>query len=178
MIELVNITAGGDLGCQLRLGKLATDIDTHLIEYEPEIFPGIFLQFRKDGPKSTLYRTGKYVITGVDKKEDLGQEFDNIYSTLLEMGINIDKNEPTIYNMVFTGDLEHELRLSELAIFLGLNKTEYEPEQSPFLIYKPDNTNCTVTISRTGKIVITGIVIQQDAEDIYDELQENLQEIF
>ncbi len=178
MVKLVNITAGGDLGCQPRLDELATDIDAYSVEYEPEIYSGIFLQFKKGGPKSTLYRTGKYVITGVDKEEDLVQEFDNIYNALFERGINVDNDEPTIYNMVFTGDLEHELRLSELAIFLGLNKTEYEPEQSPFLVYRPDDTNRTVTISQTGKIVITGIMIKQDAEEVYNELLESLKELF
>lgn len=177
MVELVNITAGGDLGCQIELEQLASDIEAFSIQYNPKKHPGVFIQFEENGPKSTIYRTGSYVITGLKSEDQIDSEVKILYNSIQGIGLDINKDIPEVYNMVFTGDLQSELRLPELAIYLGMNKTEYEPEQSPFLIYRPDRTNCTVTISHTGKAVITGILDKMKASEIFEKLKEDIDEL-
>jgi transcription initiation factor TFIID TATA-box-binding protein len=64
------------------------------------------------------------------------------------------------------------LNLDALAIGIGLEKTEYEPEQFPGLIYRYNRS--TILIFATGKIVITGLTLEETAISEFDELRNEL----
>lgn len=53
------------------------------------------------------------------------------------------------------GDLNHELDLSAIAVLLGIENTEYEPEQFPGVIYR-ENDRITMLLFSSGKFVVTG----------------------
>ena len=77
----------------------------------------------------------------IDKvKEDLKKA--NIYITI----------EPKIevQNIVASSDLEQEINLNTVAITLGLEKVEYEPEQFPGLVYRPDDPKVVVLLFGEG----------------------------
>lgn len=65
MVNIVNIVASGDLGIELDLEKVAKDIGS-IAEYDPQNYPGMYLRFKEDAPLVTLYRTGKFIVTGAD----------------------------------------------------------------------------------------------------------------
>jgi transcription initiation factor TFIID TATA-box-binding protein len=80
-----------------------------------------------------------------------------------------DKNF-SMKNMVFTTDLDNCVDLSQLSIVLGLESVEYEPEQFPGLIYRPDTYDCVLLIFASGKVVITGSTTAETAEIAFGQL--------
>jgi transcription initiation factor TFIID TATA-box-binding protein len=57
---------------------------------------------------------------------------------------------------------------------LGLEQTEYEPEQFPGLIYRNPGFECVALIFSTGKAVITGSSDLEEAEAVASFLEEEL----
>lgn len=67
-----------------------------------------------------------------------------------------------------------ELNLNAVTVELGLENTEYEPEQFPSVIYKPNDLPCTILLFSTGKIVITGIKTEGAAQKAYERVFDDL----
>ena len=57
----------------------------------------------------------------------------------------------TIQNIVSSGDLGATLNLNVIAIGLGLEDVEYEPEQFPGLVYRLDNPDVVILLFGSGK---------------------------
>jgi len=71
-VEVTNIVCSYSLGTRLNLVKIMmTFIDYGIVEYEPEVFPG--LVFRIPDPKIVflLFTSGKVIITGGRTMEDI-----------------------------------------------------------------------------------------------------------
>ena len=64
--------------------------------------------------------------------------------------------EITVQNIVASADLQAVLNLNAIAIGLGLENIEYEPEQFPGLVYRIDDPKVVVLIFSSGKLVVTG----------------------
>jgi transcription initiation factor TFIID TATA-box-binding protein len=79
-----------------------------------------------------------------------------------------------IQNLVCKTVLGGDLNLNTLAIGLGLEHTEYEPEQFPGLIYRNPNFECVALIFSTGKAVITGSSDLGEAEAVASFLEKKL----
>ena len=62
----------------------------------------------------------------------------------------------TVQNIVSSADLETTLKLNAIAIGLGLESVEYEPEQFPGLVYRLDSPDVVTLLFGSGKMVITG----------------------
>jgi transcription initiation factor TFIID TATA-box-binding protein len=75
---------------------------------------------------------------------------------------------------VFMEDLDREVNLEALAIALGLEKTEYEPEQFPGLIYRPTQFEVTLLIFASGKVIIGGTSNRSEANRSIEHLKEEL----
>ncbi|MFB1063330.1 TATA-box-binding protein [Natrinema sp. H-ect4] len=69
------------------------------------------------------------------------------------------------------------MNLNALAIGLGLEKTEYEPEQFPGLIYRPTGADSVVLLFASGRVMITGSLDLETTEDTYEELQEEISDL-
>lgn len=179
MIEVVNVVGSGALGVELELERLADDLGEPMARYNPEKYPGMYLRFDKDAPLITLYRTGKYIITGAGSEEESYSLRDRFLALLSDMKV-VEQPEDewfSIQNYVCTGELGEAQNLNALAIGLGLEKTEYEPEQFPGLIYRPDSGDCVVLIFATGKVVLTGAKEFEIAESEFEELRDTLSKL-
>lgn len=71
----------------------------------------------------------------------LGEVVDAIFSSSAKVTIRLE-------------DMVREINLEALTIGLGLQQTEYEPEQFPGLIYRPSQYEVTLLIFASGKIII------------------------
>jgi transcription initiation factor TFIID TATA-box-binding protein len=69
------------------------------------------------------------------------------------------------------------INLSAVAIGLGLEATEYEPEQFPGLVYRPTEYESVLLIFGSGKVIITGSTSIQAAEEAFNSLDESLKDI-
>ena len=81
--KLQNLVASCDVRFPIRLEGLAFTQQEYLT-YEPELFPGLI--YRMIDPKLVLliFVSGKVVITGAKKREDIYRAFENIFPVLVE----------------------------------------------------------------------------------------------
>lgn len=175
MIDIVNILATGDLGREVNLDQLSTDISPS--KYDPGNFPGLVIKIPDYG-SVLLYTSGKYSATGVVDEDSLRDLESELFNKFEKLGISLeDVSRASIRNIVCTGDIDRELNLSHLAVHLGFSNTEYEPEVNPFLIYRPESKECVMTIASTGKTVITGLRTKEKAEQAFSSLIEEVSKI-
>jgi transcription initiation factor TFIID TATA-box-binding protein len=144
-------------------------------EYEPEKFPGLI--FRLKNPKSAtlLFRSGKLVCTGSRSPEIANQAIQTVVAHVRKAGIPITGTPKVeIQNIVASADLGQPLNLNAIAISLGLEKVEYEPEQFPGLVYRFSDPKVVILLFGSGKIVCTGARTPHDVEVAVDKLTEEL----
>ena len=59
-------------------------------------------------------------------------------------------------NIVASSDLESEINLNAIAVTLGLDRVEYEPEQFPGLVCRMAEPRVVILLFGSGKLVCTG----------------------
>ena len=179
MVIVVNIVGSGDLGTELDLEALESDLVTPFLEYDPTNYHGLYVRLETGGPLITTYRSGKYIITGSSSKEEMTEVNNKFLSKLRELGI-ISENHNTgfaVKNVVCTSNLGDDVALNTLSIGLGLESTEYEPEQFPGLIYRPKSIDAVLLIFANGKVVITGSKDLNTAEHAISHLKSKMEEV-
>ena len=62
-------------------------------------------------------------------------------------------------------DLKTDLNLNAIALGLGLENIEYEPEQFPGLVYRIKQPKVVVLIFSSGKLVVTGGKSPEECEE-------------
>jgi transcription initiation factor TFIID TATA-box-binding protein len=172
-IKIENVVATTSVGRDLDLKAIALALDN--AEYEPEQFPGVVYRLKKPKTATLLFRSGKLVCTGAKSIEDVHTAIKTVIKTVEEAGIPVDKNPKVeVQNIVASSDLHTELNLNAIAISLGLDRVEYEPEQFPGLVYRIDEPKVVALLFGSGKIVCTGAKkvsdIEEAVEKIYHEL--------
>lgn len=170
MPELVNTVGGGDLGREIDLSQVSTDLNGEIVRYDPEQWPGIYYRITSDSPTIMIFSSGKYNIAGAKSIDELFSTKEKFLGILSDLGISISEHRFEVRNLVYLGDYEKEFDLELLSIGLGLEKTEYEPEQFPALIYKPDKYSGMFLIFRTGKILSTGSDSEMEINHAFNDL--------
>lgn len=176
-VEIVNVVGSGALGVEVDINTLASDIPE--AEYDPENYHGMYLRFKENSPLITLYRSGKYIITGADSADDLFGMRERTLNLLQEMGIVAPDVEDgfSIQNFVCQADIGHDVNLNAIAIGLGLEKTEYEPEQFPGLVYRPPEYDCVILLFGSGKVIVTGAPELEIAQYAFEHLKSKVAEL-
>jgi transcription initiation factor TFIID TATA-box-binding protein len=152
--------------------KLAEEFDLTVIEsqfegaeYNKQKFPG--LVYRVSDPKAAflVFTSGKVVCTGAKNVADVHTVIGNMAKKLNSIGIKtIENPQITVQNIVASADLHTILNLNAIAIGLGLENIEYEPEQFPGLVYRIDEPKVVVLIFSSGKLVVAGGKTPEDCE--------------
>jgi len=172
-IKVQNIVASTTFAEKLDLDMIAQSLED--AEYEPEQFPG--LVYRLGNPKTAtlLFRSGAANCTGAKNIEDVRTTIKIIAEKLEKIGVTVYKNpEIVIQNIVATSDLGGELNLSEVAVSLGLENVEYEPEQFPGLIYRIREPKVALLLFGSGKIVCAGARKIDDVSLAVDKVSKEL----
>lgn len=175
-ITIENVVASSDIGQELDLENVAMDLTG--AEYNPDNFPGLI--YRVQDPKSTtlIFRSGKIVCTGATSVEAVHKAVHIVFDELRALDIAVDESpDIAIQNIVTSADLGHSLNLNAIAIGLGLENVEYEPEQFPGLVYQMDDPGVVVLLFGSGKLVITGGTQPADAERALDTIRSRLDEL-
>ncbi|MFD1572181.1 TATA-box-binding protein [Halorubrum laminariae] len=172
-VEITNVVGSGDLGVELDVEAVEADLSTPYSEYDPSNYHGLYVRLEEDGPLITIYRSGKYIISGCSSKELLHETNEAFQRLLADLDV-IEENAQigfTIQNVVCTAMLDEPVSLNALTIGLGLEVTEYEPEQFPGLVYRPAEIGAVLLVFANGKMVITGAKNVETAESAYKNLQ-------
>lgn len=176
MVSVANIVGAGDLNVELDIEQLGKDLNVSFTEYDPENYHGLYIRLENNGPLITVYRTGKYIISGCSVFEDLNRTNENFLTRLSQLGVIKSDYDPgfVVQNIVCTADLGLDLDLNSLAVNLGLEAVEYEPEQFPGLVYRPNNHQTVLLIFSNGKVVLTGSSDIRTAEIALSDLESSI----
>ena len=161
--------ASTSLGTELDLPTIAISLEGS--EYEPERFPGLIYRLKEPKTATLLFHSGKVVCTGAKSLEQVKMAIEKVTKQIEKAGIRI-RIEPKIevQNIVASSDLGQSINLNAIAITLGLERVEYEPEQFPGLVYRLDVPKVVLLLFGSGKLVCTGARKPQDVEDAVDKI--------
>ncbi len=174
-IKVENIVASTMFAEKLDLDAITQSLED--AEYEPEQFPGLVYRIKNPKTATLLFRSGKANCTGAKNIEDVQKTIEIIADKLRKMGMDVYKNkdlEITIQNIVAIADLGSDLNLNEVAMGLGLENVEYEPEQFPGLVYRIKDPKVVMLLFGSGKIVCTGARNTEDVSIAVEKLSEEL----
>jgi transcription initiation factor TFIID TATA-box-binding protein len=172
-IRIENVVASTSLGQELDLQTIALALDG--AEYEPETFPGLVYRLKEPKAATLLFRSGTVVCTGAKSLDNVKVAVAKVTQEMDKVGVKI-KVEPKIevQNIVASSDLGQEINLNAIAITLGLDRVEYEPEQFPGLVYRIDEPKVVLLLFGSGKMVCTGAKKPQDVEAAVLKITEEL----
>jgi transcription initiation factor TFIID TATA-box-binding protein len=156
------------------LNKIAREIKD--ADYKPKQFPGLVLRTKEPKAAALIFRSGKVVCTGSKSVEDARRAVKQIVKIVGSLGIPvIEEPEVKVQNIVASADLGSDLNLNAIAVGLGLENIEYEPEQFPGLVYRLRDPRVVVLIFGSGKMVVTGGKNPEDARRAVEKIAEELE---
>ena len=173
-IKIENVVASTTLGSILDLPAISHVLEGS--EYEPEQFPGLIYRIKTPKTATLIFSSGKVVCTGAKSLEDVKKAIDIVVTQISKGGIDVNPNPKIeVQNIVASSDLGAEINLNSIAITLGLERVEYEPEQFPGLVSRIATPKVVVLLFGSGKLVCTGARKPEDVEiavqKILDELK-------
>jgi transcription initiation factor TFIID TATA-box-binding protein len=125
------------------------------VEYRPERFPGLVFRLKRPKTATLIFSTGKMVCTGARSEKEARRAVRKVVRELKNCGIIIvSKAEVKVVNIVASVTLGGYIDLERAAF--ELEKTMYEPEQFPGLIYRMDEPKVVILLFASGNLVCTG----------------------
>jgi transcription initiation factor TFIID TATA-box-binding protein len=154
-IRIENVVASASLGVELDLQSIAFTLDD--AEYEPDRFPGLIYRLKQPKTAILLFHSGKAVCTGGKSWKQVDDTIRTVSELIRRGGQKILRHPKIqVQNIVATSNLESEINLNSVAITLGLDRVEYEPEQFPGLVCRLEEPRVVVLLFGSGKLVCTG----------------------
>lgn len=179
-MKIVSTMGSGSLGRELDLQVLVDELEKSVGEALDPSFHGssmVTVRLEDDGPAYTIYRTGTFQIRGAGDDRRLKESASLFEDVLNSIGLSIGEFEFRQVTSVFTEELDQRIDLAQLAVVLGFENIEYEPEQFPALIYKPPEYGVTILVFANGKLVIGGTKTREVAKNAVEHLKGELTEI-
>ena len=170
----------GSLGKELDLEVLVDELEKEIGDSLDPSFHGssmVTVRLQEGGPAYTIYRTGTFQIRGASDDNSLKNASTRFKEVLEDIGAPIGEFEFRQVTSVFTEELDDQIDLSQLALVLGFENTEYEPEQFPALIYRPPQFDVTILVFSNGKLIIGGTKTREEAKNSVEHLKKELPEI-
>ena len=172
-IRVQNVVASATLNQKFDLNAIVKG--NCLVEYRPEKFPGLVFRLKKPKTAILIFSTGKMVCTGAKSENESKKAVLKVVRELKTSGIIIPgKPEIKVVNMVASADLFGRIELEDCAY--SIEKTMYEPEQFPGLIYRMDEPKVVILLFSTGKLVCTGATKEEDVYTAVAKLHKELEE--
>ena len=175
--DIVNVVGTIDFQRPIALDPLAEELTNHKkanqIDYDPSELHLIHSWLFADNIYVAFYKNGTCSVTGVDSIDEFDAVSDRINSVLEDVFDFEYEPETTVNNVVATAELSTIPPLETIAVGLGLEQTEYEPEQFPALIYR--GGDAVILIFASGKIVCTGVTDPDKISPEIDELTEQIE---
>jgi transcription initiation factor TFIID TATA-box-binding protein len=171
-IEIVNVVASTGIGQEINLKQATLALEG--ADYDPKRFPGLVYRTKDPKTAALLFRSGKIVCTGAKSIDDVYKGLENVFQSLRNIGIDV-KGTPEIkvQNIVASADLHSVLNLNAIAIGLGLENIEYEPG----LVYRLSEPKVVVLLFGSGKLVVTGGRVPEDAANAVDRIVKELKSL-
>jgi len=160
-IKIENIVASATLGKSIDLTRVSKALKN--VDFNREQFPGLVYKLKSPKTAALIFGSGKLVCTGAKSIEDSKKAIKITVDKMRTMDPEIPEDfEIKIQNIVASANLGKPLNLE--AVALGLENTEYEPEQFPGLVYRLEDPKVVLLLFGTGKVVCTGAKSAEDAK--------------
>jgi transcription initiation factor TFIID TATA-box-binding protein len=161
-LKIENIVASAKISESLDLPQIASSIKD--AEYNKKRFPGVVIRMQNPKIAALVFGSGKVVLTGAKSVESLTKGLEILGGILRDLNIEIVSDlSYKVQNIVTSADLGSGINLNKIAVGFNLEKIEYEPEQFPGLVYRLDDPKVVVLLFGSGKLIITGGKIEDDA---------------
>ena len=145
------------------------------VQYQPEVFPGLVYRLKKPKTATLIFSSGKMVCTGAKSERQAKKTVMKVVNHLKRNGIVIvGKPDIQVQNIVASAGLGGTIDLEKVTY--SLERTMYEPEQFPGLIYRMEEPKVVILIFSTGKLVITGAKKEEEIYRAAATLQKTLEE--
>ncbi len=172
-INIENVVASATLKQRVDLNAVVKGYPG--VEYRPEQFPGLVFRLKRPKTATLIFNSGKMVCTGAKSEKEARRAVMRVIKELKKSGIIIiSKPELKIQNIVASASLGGIIDLEKAAY--TLNKTMYEPEQFPGLIYRMAEPKVVILLFASGKLVCTGAKREQDVYEAVSKLHKELEE--
>jgi transcription initiation factor TFIID TATA-box-binding protein len=150
-VKIVNIVATAKIKGGFDLTLLKNRIKN--VELSPR---WLKLRLAPENYYIAFYRSGKFLITGIQDFELIDDIVARILEILKQAGNEVDLESITIHNIVLVDRVDLDMALEHLVASLGDTPVSYEPEQFPGLFYK-DDEGISYTLFSSGKMIVTGV---------------------
>lgn len=177
--EVVNVVGTVDFQQRIALRPLADSLsereEINRVDYDPSELHLIHSWLLENDIYVAFYKNGTCTITGVgtlSKFYEVSDTVANVIDDIVDLNI-----EPVVdlINIVSTAEIQNLPSLESVAIGLGLEQIEYEPEQFPALIYRGEDA--VLLIFSSGKIVCTGLTNLSETSSAIDEITEKIKSL-
>ncbi len=172
-IKIVNVVASATLNQKVDLNAVVKGNPG--VEYRPEQFPGLVFRLKRPKTATLIFNSGKLICTGARSEKEARRAVMKVIKELKKSGIIIivSKPELKIQNIVASVNLGGIIDLEKSAY--ALEKTMYEPEQFPGLIYRMAVPKVVILLFASGKLVCTGAKHEEDVYVAVDKLHARLE---
>jgi transcription initiation factor TFIID TATA-box-binding protein len=151
--KIVNVVAMGDVNKPLDLGYICRLFKK--VAYRPKRFPGLIFKPKNSEVSIMAFNSGKIVCSGARSVRQAKIAITGFVDKLRTNGLDfLDDPNVQAQNIVAHSDFKRSIDLEILAELL--EKSIYEPEQFPGLIYVMSDPKVTFLIFTNGKLVCTG----------------------
>ncbi len=172
-LTIENVVASASIAEDLDLWDVYEALDGS--EYDPDKFPGLIYKLDEPNTSLLLFSSGQLVCTGGVTPEEPQKSVGKMKKRLNENGIETaDEVEAEVQNIVASFNLNTDLNLNSVAISLGLEKVEYEPEQFPGLVYRLQDSPVVLLMFGSGKVVCTGGKNEEQLREGIENVKEEL----
>jgi len=144
------------------------------VKYRPEQFPGLIYKLKKPKTATLIFSSGKMVCTGSRSAWQARRAIMKVIEELKRNSIVIlQEPEIKVQNIVASGNLNGIIDIEGTAE--SLQRTMYEPEQFPGLIYRMDEPKVVMLLFASGRLVCTGAKNEDQVYEAVNKLQESLE---
>ena len=173
VISIQNVVATASLGQKFDLRTIVRVIPG--VEYRPEQFPGLVYRLKKPKTAMLIFSSGKMVCTGGKSERQSRKAVMKVLEDLKKSGIVINgRPEIQVQNIVASAGLGGTIDLEKTTY--SLERTMYEPEQFPGLIYRMNDPKVVILLFTSGNLVITGAKKEEEVYRAVTILKKTLEE--
>lgn len=172
-LDVANVVGMITYQQELDLHALAETFETRDeimdVTFEPADNHWLQTRFAPDETYVAFYRSGRCSIAGCNSVEDFWEVVDRVNAVMHDL-LDMDyEPDAEISNIVATTDIGAPIGLEALTVELGLERTEYEPEQFPAVMYRADEY--VMLIFSSGKLLCTGLTDVYSVGKAFDEIK-------
>ena len=178
-VEIVNVVGMVTYRQELDLQALADTFclrdEIESVKYNPADNHWLQTRFQPDSTYVAFYRSGRCSIVGTNSVEhlhEIEQRVTKVMRDLLEFDYTPDTE---VSNIVATAEVDLNLSLELLAVHLGMESIEYEPEQFPALLFR--GSDHTILLFSSGKVVCVGLTTHEDVVNAIKEFESQIQTV-